>query len=975
MSSGAHRFIAFIWLGLALSAQPAYGQAIMAQLNGVIRDETGAILPGVKVTVKNIATNLILSTVSGDSGLYQITNLPPGRYELTAELGGFAKFVQTGIELNVGQSASLDITMKIEALAERITVVAETPLIEPTKIEVSQVIESRRIENLPISGRNFVDFVLLSPKVAPGRSSLGGGAFAEVQVGSGAAAVTRISFGGQLDAFSFVAVDGADNNQVSTHLQRAAPSQEAAQEFRVINSSYSTEFGRSLGGIVNIITKSGSNELHGSLYEFFRNDALDAKNILAAPGFDELRQNQFGFTLGGPLRRDKTFFFSNYEGQRRDESIPWAKVILDNIAAINLAKRNLGLPEEDLGLMRTSDYDMFFIKADHQLTANNRLSFRYSFIDAENLKVQPVGRGSIAPTSTRDNFVRDQAFVFNGFSTISSRWVNESRFQFARRSFDFPAVGFNHPSLEVPNLLSIGRTIADFDFYRESRAQWSDNMSYLFDTHNLKFGLDINQVKDSASWVMWFPARVIFPSLPALLAPRPLAVAMFWSPPSVTTTLDPAFNLPPDWRNGSKTKLNHSYYGFFFQDQWRATSKLTLNYGLRYDFELLPENLVEGDFNNFQPRFGFAYAFNKKAVLRGGFGIFHDKYYVPQVFINDLIGDKLGTFPAPSASRRPVNLFILSVSGPGPATTAFFNLLNAGVYPPASAVRFTALSMFQVENRTPYSEQASMELEFELAPNWALKSSWLFVHGLKLPYVRGNVNLLPPLVTLPNGQPGFQGRRLDPRYELVAFATNSSSSVYHGGTISVEKRFSHNFTFNANYTFSKTIDLPTLTNLQDFPQNIFNIRAERALSKQHLGHRFVLSFLGEAPEVTPLRQFKLGSIVTIESGRPFNVFTGFDANGDGNPLSDRPGLLGRNTFEGPGFVTFDLRISREINFNERLKGEFIAEFFNLFNRVNINELNTVWGSASTTAPPIPEFGTPRTAFNPRQIQFAFKLSF
>src|SRR6202790_124994 len=290
-------------------AKPAYSQAGAsgAQLNGTVKDASGGSVAKASLTLREVNTNRTYSAVSNDNGLYVIPNLPSGTYELTTEAQGFAKSTQTGIVLTVGQVATIDVVVKVASTAERVTVTTETPPVEPTRTEVSQVISTTQIESLPISGRLFTDFALLTPGVTTGRTSL--------QSTITEAEVTRISFGGMRDLSNWVTVDGADTVNTATGSQRGTPSQEAVSEFRVVNNGFGAENGRALGGIVNIVTKSGTNDLHGSVYDYLQNNATDARSLLQpAPQANALRQNQFGGTLGGPIKKDKTFFFMNYEG-------------------------------------------------------------------------------------------------------------------------------------------------------------------------------------------------------------------------------------------------------------------------------------------------------------------------------------------------------------------------------------------------------------------------------------------------------------------------------------------------------------------------------------------------------------------------------------------------------------------------------------------------------------------------------------
>src|SRR6202140_1191492 len=390
-----------------------------AQLNGSVRDEGGGTIAKAAVTLHEVDTNLVYTTTTNESGFYTLPNVPPGRYELKISYDGFSNYTQTGIVLTVGQNATLDVVLKVASKGEQVVVTTEAQAIEPTKTEISQVIDTKQIESLPISGRLFTDFALLSPGVSIGHTSS--------QSPFTDPTVTRISFGGQRDLNNAVTVDGADNIMVANGSQRATPSQEAVSEFRVVNNSFGAEYGRALGGSVNIVTKSGTNELHGSVYDYLQNNATNARSILTLPGFNTLRQNQFGATLGGPIKKDKTFFFVNYEGQRRARSPTYPGLLFapvaasvarlfpagsTNLQAINAVKQDMGIPPENLSVLKTADNDNGFIKLKHRFNNNNLLSVRYSILDATalNLMVGETldGGGIGLPSAGRNGATPDQ---------------------------------------------------------------------------------------------------------------------------------------------------------------------------------------------------------------------------------------------------------------------------------------------------------------------------------------------------------------------------------------------------------------------------------------------------------------------------------------------------------------------------------------------------------------------------------------
>src|SRR6202047_235177 len=343
-------------LATCLVPRGVFAQAIAATLSGRIVDTSGGSVSKARVTVSNVATGFSRTVQSSDSGEFTLPALPAGDYSVAVEVAGFGKQTKN-ITLQVGQSAALDFTVSPGGVEEKVEVAATSELLEPTRTEVSTVITERQIVNLPVNGREFINFALLSPAVTIGDTTAGN---TDVIVEP----VTKLSFAGQNIHFNFIAVDGADDISTASGIQRGTPPQESVQEFRVINTDYSAEFGRATAGIVNIITRSGTNEWHGSLYEYFRNDKMDAVNLLQASGAHVLRQNQFGAAIGGPVQKTRTFIFGNYEGQRRGESPFYNSAVLANIGLINQVKTlAYGLPaEQDLNsVRRTNDTDNGFL--------------------------------------------------------------------------------------------------------------------------------------------------------------------------------------------------------------------------------------------------------------------------------------------------------------------------------------------------------------------------------------------------------------------------------------------------------------------------------------------------------------------------------------------------------------------------------------------------------------------------------------
>src|SRR5262252_3615014 len=507
-----------------------------AQLNGTVTDQSGSAVVGVAIHLRNTATDTAYSATSNAQGFYAITNLPPGNYELKASYTGFANFTQTGIVLTVGQLATLNVPLRVAALGEVVVVTTEAPTIEPTRSEISQVVNTQQVDSLPISGRVFTDFALLTPGVASSRTSLGT-TFTEFEV-------TQISFGGMRSFSNEITVDGADFVNSASGIQRSTPPQESVQEFRVVNNSFGAEYGRAVGGIVNIVTKSGTNDLHGSIYEYFQNASANARSLLQpAPLPHQYRQNQFGAALGGPLVKNKTFFFANYEGKRSAQSPIYPPDLVNNILLIDQAKALMGLSPEGCtggvakclpnfngdpanisqaqafgflkGFLKTGDDDFGFVRVDHQLTTNNRLAFRYNVQDIRSLG-ELVGStldggGIGTPSGGRDLFVRDQSVVATVNSLLTPNVVNTVLVQYARRHYNFlGATG--EPDFSVLNDLEIGHNFGTNDRLYETRVQFSDSVSWVKGNHIAKFGFDGNWLSSLENFPGFTPVRMLIPA-------------------------------------------------------------------------------------------------------------------------------------------------------------------------------------------------------------------------------------------------------------------------------------------------------------------------------------------------------------------------------------------------------------------------------------------------------------------------------
>ena len=1045
---------------LFVSATPAFAQITVAQLNGSVHDESGGIVKNATVTLRDTATNAIYRTTSNDSGLYVIPNLPPDTYELTVSYTGFATTIDKGIVLTVGQTATVDINLRVATQNEQVVVTTEVPPIEPTKTEISQVIDTQQIQDLPISGRQFTDFALLTAGVATGRTSLQS-TITEFET-------TRISFAGMRDLSNMVTVDGADNINTATGSQRSTPPQESVQEFRVVNNAFGAEYGRALGGIVNIVTKSGGNELHGSIYDYLQNNATDARSLLQpAPDQYVLRQNQFGGAIGGPIKKDKIFFFTNYEGQRRGESPTYPGVLYQNIGLVDQAKAALGIAPEGCttaiatctlsplqylnSVLKTKDNDYGIAKIDYQINPSNHLSLRYNIEDGRDLN-QLVGStldggGIGAPSSGHNLFLRDQSLVGDVATTVKPDLVNTFLAQYGRRHYNFPGVT-GQPNLDIPNTLLFGHNFGVLDAIYESRFQLTDSMAWVKGNHVAKFGVDYNYINNFVIWPGFTPMRIVMPGLNCLVdfanfvnptagiasnpadGPCPTATApffptqpgapfgpnnndqplngvpiAFWGAPVGTVPNPPSGQLPTpppiptNWANAyipSETinfseTLNHSYYGFYAQDQWRIKPTLTINYGLRYDFETGLSKQINPHYNGVQPRIGLAWSPNNKTVVRAGFGLFDDRYNLSFLFITQPQRPVIIPGETLPGIRQGANTatWVLNQFTPGPLgfpSTAAATLVTTGQVPaqyitgPCPPSCTAGAGMVQHNSQIPYSEQANLEIDREIAKGLTVSAGYLWVSAHHL--VRAeNLNVCPPFgaaagTTVPSVTPGtpacppaeippsawptgkaFFYNGLNPggspafgNAGLLYYTDNTGNSNYNGLTLQLTERFNRIFTLNANYTWSHTFDDGTFTTFVSTPQDLYDRPLEYANSNQDVRQRFITNFTFEGPKDSILRNFTFSNIVTLQTPRPFTLFVGFDANGDTNPVTDRVGLSPRNSYYGDDLYSWDLRVARYFQFRERYRLDLMVDAFNVLNRPNVDEVTSVYGAAVFCGP-------------------------
>lgn len=999
-TSPAARFCALVVLLLTLAvAAFAQSQASTGNIEGRVNDPKAAAIPGATITATNQGTGLERSATTDDQGAFRIILLPPGPYTVRVSATGFAPTEAKDVIVTVGGKTPLEIVLTVGGASATVTITEEPPVVETTRTSVATTINQRSIDNLPINGRNFQDFATLSPGVI--RDPRGG----------------DLSVGGQRGTFNSLQVDGVDNNNTffGQALGRGGVrppyqfSEESVQEFQVNQNGFSAEFGRAAGGIINVVTKSGTNDFHGGVFEYLRDESLNSNDpITKANQFrsgqpnkrSPLRINQFGGRIGGPIVKNRAFFFFTYDGQRAN--VP--QVLTVNLATVSASVR-AALEPKIATYQVGRRQDVFLGKADIRLNNSNQLSLRYNhqgFTGANNENNGPFS----AEEHSGNSLVKSDTFSGSLTSTLSQKLVNEFRFQFARDKEPGQA-NTTQPEAVITIVtgtnLSIGRNNFSPRETTIKRKQFIDNLSYLSGRSNWKFGVDFNFDRIFNFFPGLFSGSYTFPS-----------AASFPNSPSAFTQ-----NFPGASTSGGTTNPNLSEYAFYGQNDFRATPKLTLNLGVRYDYQGLacppirnPDSLLAAngvdtsicpkDKNNFAPRTGFSYSPDEKTVVRGGFGFYYGR--TPAIV--------LGT--AHSQNGINVTGINLNAGGIALAGLTYPNVLTA---PPPGVPSNPNLFVFAPDYESPYVEQGRLGVEREISKNLSLSVTYLYYHGLHLTRTRDiNLGAPTPLTITSGGQSyTFQrfpsarpiSRAVGQSYNRISLFESASKSLYHGLAIQATQRLTRGFQFIAAYTYSRAKDdRPDQTIVvfgaddAKIVQNQINPSLDYGRSDTDLRHRFVFSPVYEWGKIkwsdNPVARalfsdYGFSTIAQFQSGIPYSALVSNDPNNDGNRSNDRvPGTV-RNQYTTPSIYQFDMRLTRSIRFAEHMRIRLIVEAFNVFNRSNVATVNTTFfafsASAGTLTPPsfLTAFGTPRsfsspasgttTFVTPRQLQLAVKFDF
>jgi hypothetical protein len=1035
----------FFYLAASADAQTT------GTITGDLKDANGAFLVGAQVTALYVETGLTRTTVSTEEGRFVFPGMSVGAYEIRAESSGFKPLVRKGVNLTVGETIVLSLVMEVSGLSADVTVTGEEALVNTQTSELSYLVGERAIKELPLNGRNYTDLAALQPGVI---------AYPHRDGGSVVAHGLGMTINGQDPRSNVYLLDGTTQNDFTNGPAGSAAGTalgiETIREFRVETNAYSAEFGRNSGGQINVVSKSGTNDFHGSLYEFHRNDNLDARNFFdTGEKKPEFKRNQFGGSLGGPVRQDKLFFFFGLEALREDLGRTISTVVPDENARSGLLPHptipgqtvNVGVnpvirpyldefplpngPNLGRGLAAFSfpfsqkvDQKFAQFRMDYNRNARDQFFARYTFDDAEQRLPTDF------PQFPRSFLSRNQFFTGEYRQTLSPSTLNTFRLGFSRTHIGQDVEANVTHALQpfVPGRDKIGNI--DITGIPRFGPQTSVNVTLTQNVYAFEYGLIHTRGRHlikAGALVERYQDNMVNPTFGLGIFTFPTLESFLRNQPQRFVGLTPEGALDRYWR--------FTLFGFYAQDTMRVNSRLTLNFGLRYEFSTLPVDIYGRDsalinlsdraptvgplyqnptLNNFSPRLGFAWDVtgDGKTSLRGGYGLYFN-------------------------TNNQQNL-IVTVTNP-PATPRI--IINNPTFPvpPFGRGIGNSIRPVQYNLQNPYVHVWNLNLQRELWFDTVLTLGYAGARGVHL-LRSGDVNIPTPQ-RLSDGEPFFPSGQPRPNtaFGVIELKSSDGDSWYNAFILEVRKRLSHGIYFQSSYTLSRNIDTTqastffsdatngTTSAMPEFPGVNYN----KGLADYHAKHNLVFNFIWDIPFARNLRGAKgklldgwqLAGIGQLRSGNPLTVFVqsnrsrsqwapsigpglgldrpdfapGFTAEtavtGDPdsyfnpNAFALQPagtlGNVGRGSLIGPNLRTFDLSVVKNTRWSrlgENTNLQFRVEAFNLFNRTNFGTPGLLAFTGVAGVPQdeqrVPTFGRIRsTVTSSRQIQLGLRITF
>jgi hypothetical protein len=917
-AGNVRRFLAVTCL--ALIPAGLFAQATgttTGDIRGRVADESGAVVSDVVAEATSRDTGYSRSDATRADGTFVIRLLPPGLYLLSVSRKGFRTATVDGVRVVLGASTPLTIGLEIERVQESMTIAAQSGLIDPASTQLSKTIDEAKIRHLPINQRNFLDFALTTPGVTADRGPQ-----------TGAASTSGLSINGQSPRSNNILVDGLDNNDPAVGSVRSTFSQEAVAEYQVIQSSFAAEYGRTTGGIVNIVTRSGGNDLHGSAFYFFRDDSLAADNLLTGTK-TEFEQHQFGASLGGPLAREKLFFF----GAAERLAVTDTNVVTISDEAI-IAIRAAGFDVEKDAVPFDRDRTAAIVKLDWSLRPSHYLSLRGTYAEEEDENQHPWG-GLVARSGGGVRRIEDSALAATGISILSTTASNEARILYANRhhrlnSLD-PTGGV---SVAIQGVATFG-TDPILPQPRETNIwQVFDAVSLILGSSSYKAGLDYVRAELHGRLPLYFAGRYLFSSLgeltalEAFAAGRPLVFVQGFGNPEIEDSTNQIAG--------------------FVQGEWQLSNRFLLRAGLRYDYED-PIPPFPEDADNWAPRLSFSWGGGATWRIRGGAGRFYGVVPIAPASLVTIENDE---------RARTVVLI-------APSTVVPWNLPDRRFESEADVASEVPPTVYRTRGfESAYADQASVGFEKELAGRFLFHLDYLHVRGRKV-LIERNINPFVPAL----------GARPDKEFHDVFLYEPAGNTWYDALTAGVRTAVGAPLSLAAHYTFADAED-DHIDWARSQPQDPLDIDSERGPTIHVPRHKIVLSGVwtpGSRSGAWWKRDWTVAVIGDYASGLPYNELAGFDRNGNDDAFSDRPAGVGRNRRTLPESINVDLRLARQFRFG-RAAVEAIAEIFNLFDRKNVLEVNNV-RYRSKELEPNPHFGAATRVADPRRIQLGARVTF
>jgi hypothetical protein len=927
---------------LALAVPGLAQQTVdFASVGGRVTDPSGAVVAGASVTVRQTTTNVVSTAETDREGRFRFPYLRVGPYEVSVRQAGFREAAQA-LELTAGAAFELPIALALETVDTSVTVSADATPLEAARSQIASTVSRAEVANLPLNGRNFLDIALLAPGVAPTN-------IASSQMFPETSAVPGItlSVNSQRNLSNNFIVDGLSANDDAAGLSGITYSVEAINQFQVVTSGGQAELGRALGGYVSVVTKSGTNMVRGSVYDYIRDDALNARNALSGTKLP-MSQSQFGGSLGGPVAKDRAFYFANAELRRLDQTglttiTPGSVLVVNNqLDRVGYGGARIATGEFPIPVDSTN----IFGKVEHQINMRSHVGLRYSLYDVSAENARGAGGTNAATASSHlDN--RDQTAALSHILFLSSRTVLETRAQFAHSRLLASPSDDVGPAVNIQGVAAFGTSSSSPTVRLNHMTQIVNNLSHQAGAHAIRLGVDFLYNDDLITF--------------------PRAIRGSYTFQSLSSFLSGVYNNAGFTQTFSATEVaqNNPNVGMYVQDEWKLSSFMTMNLGLRYDLQFL--ETMHTDANNVSPRIGVAISpfDSRRTVIRGSAGLFFDR--VPlRALANALL--------SAGNTTDPQNLRQISVSlAPAQAGAPVFPNTLAG---PVPAVTLPNLTTMDRDVQNAYSRQASVEVEQQIGNRSTMSLGYEYLRGLRL-LMSVNQNVPTCAAAGVNN-----GCRPNPNYANNSQYSSVGDSNYHGMHVSWVQRPARWGNYRVSYTLSRSMN-----NVGEFffsgPIDPTDLSKDWGRSDNDRRHRLVVNGTVQSP-MTPASTawqrvahgFQLSTFLQAYSAGPLNITSGVTTiqGTAGRPIVNGE-FIPRNAGEGDAFFSLGARLSRTFRIGDRLDLETLFEGFNLTNRTNVLTRVTNFGPGAFPTSPAPTFMQIASVGEPRAFQVGVRARF